>query len=105
MAFPPPGSEIDSVESVHQERRGEQQVHGVDILLREPIGLLQIGPKSTEGLSVGCATRKPAGLFLVGPSASRATTAVDLADLAIWQALRAVIVFAAVLAARFPGHP
>jgi len=58
MTFPPPGSEVDSVVSFDQERRAEQHGHGVDILTREPIGLLQAGPKGMEGLSVGCATRK-----------------------------------------------
>jgi hypothetical protein len=104
MAFPPPGSEVDSVVSFDQERRAEQHSHSVDIVLGEPIGLLQARSKGMEGLSVGCATRKAVGLFLVGLLPTSATTAVDLADLAIGQALRAVIVGAAVLAARFPGH-
>jgi hypothetical protein len=76
MTFRPPGSEINPVESVHQERRGEQHVHGVNIVFGKPIGLLQAGPKSVEGQSVGMAPRLPADLFLMGPPASRATTAV-----------------------------
>jgi hypothetical protein len=87
-----------------QQRRGEQHIHGVVIFLGEPIGVLQGDLEGPESLSVGMALRLPAGLFFLGASPARATTAIYLADAPVGQALRTIIVPAAVRAARFPGH-